>query len=360
MKKALRILVILSVVLAMAALVVKRKKEAKMVKPSGMRPVTVHVAKVEQRPLEKVHSYLGVVEAWQTAVISSRLSARINAVPHDEGDFVKAGDLLLQLDDSDLQAQLKAAESSIQSLETNRKFWGYEDRRDSKLAKEGVISKVEAEATHNRLAEAAAKLDAARRSRDGITTQLSYTRLTSPFAGLISARNIDPGDLAAPGRALMVVEDHSALKIAFDAPQEDMDFLKTGLPVRVEVNGETLDFEITHIYPSVNHARMVRVEVKAPFDAGIRIGAFIPLKVSWLRHEQAVTVPRESLMRTADGKTSVFTVDKNTLHLRPVETVMESDGWVEAKGLQLGEQVVTSTFLGWANLAEGLRVEVIK
>ena len=360
MKKILRIVIILLVVLAMAALVIKRKKAAKMVKPYGMRPVAVHVAEVKQRPIEKAHSYLGVAEAWQTAAVSSRLSARIDAVPTDEGDEVKSGDLLLQLDDSDLQAQLNAAEASIQSLETNHEFWAQEDQRDSKLAEEGVISKVEAETTHNRLAEASAKLDAAQRSRDSLHTQLSYTRLSSPFDGLISARNIDPGDLAAPGRTLMVVEDHSALKIAFDAPQEDMDFLKTGLPVRAEVNGKVLDFKITHMYPSVNQARMVRVEVKAPFDSGFRIGAFVPLKVVWLRHEQAVTVPRESLMQTADGKTSVFTVDQNTLHLRPVETVMESGGFVEVNGLQAGEQVITSTFLGWATLADGLKVEVVQ
>ena len=360
MKKVFRIVIILLVVLAMAVLVVKRKREAKMVKPYGMRPVTVHVAEVKQRPLEKAHSYLGVAEAWQTAAISSRLSARIEVVPRNEGDEVKAGDLLLQLDDSDLQAQLNAAESSIQSLETNHEFWVNEDRRDGKLAAEGVISKVEAETTHNRLAEAVAKLDAARRSRDGITTQLSYTRLTSPFAGVVSARNVNPGDLAAPGRALMVLEDRSALKIAFDAPQEDVVFLKTGLPVQAKVNGKIFDFAITRIYPSLNQDRMVRVAVKAPFAFGIRIGAFVPLKVVWLRHDEAVTIPRQSLMRTADGKTSVFIVEQNMLRLRPVETVMESDGWIEVKGLQSGKQVVTSTFLGWANLAAGLRVEVVK
>lgn len=359
MKKGLRIVIILLVVLAMVVLVIKRKKQAAAASAYGMRPVAVHVAEVKQRPLEKAHSYLGVAEAWQTAAVSSRLSARIDAVPTDEGDEVKAGDLLMQLDDSDLQAQLNAAESSIQSLETNHKFWTDEDQRDSKLAADSVISTVEADTTRNRLAEASAKLEAARRSRDSLYTQLSYTRLTSPFDGLVSARNVDPGDLAAPGRTLMVVEDHSALKIAFDAPQEDMDFLKMGLPVRAEVNGQLLDFKITHIYPSVNHARMVRVEVKAPFDSGIRIGSFIPLSVVMERHEQAVTIPRESLMETPKGKVSVFVVRDGKLEVRPVEIRMESDGKVEVSGVEAGEQVVTSTFLGWATLASGITVEVL-
>jgi multidrug efflux pump subunit AcrA (membrane-fusion protein) len=71
-----------------------------------------------------------------------------------------------------------------------------------------------------------------------------------------------------------------------------------------------------------------------------------------------VTIPRDSLMRQASGQTVVCVVEQDTLRLRPVETGMESDGFVEVGGLEPGERVVTSTFLGWANLCEGLKVEV--
>lgn len=360
MKKVIRIILIFVVLLAMFALVAKRRKAAKAAKPYGMRPVTVHVAEVTQQPIESAHSYLGVVEACQVARISSRISAKVDGVLRDEGDSVKAGELLLQLDDSDIQAQIKAAESTIKGLITNKKFWVGEYRRDSKLAKEGVISSVEAETTHNRMADAISKLKAAQRNLDSLRAKLVYTRLTSPFDGLVTTRDVDPGDLAAPGRILMVVEDHSALKIAFDAPQEDIQFLKTGLPVRIEAGGKTLDLVITHMYPSLNHARMVRVEVRASDDTGFRIGSFIPLKVIWLRHENAITVPSESLMQRGPGDWLVFTVTDGTLALRPVKKIMASEGRVEVTGIQPGEQVVTSTFLGWANLSDGLKVEVIK
>lgn len=360
MKKALRILVILVVVLALAALVAKRKQQAKAVKPYGVRPISVHVSPVTQQPMESAYSYLGVVEAWQVARVSSRVSAKVDAVPRDEGDFVKAGELLLQLDDSDIQAQIKAAESTIQGLETNRDFWVSEDRRDSTLAADGVISSVEADTTHNRRAEAVSKLETAQRNLDSLRNQLLYTKLTSPFDGLVTSRDVDPGDLAAPGRALMVVEDHSALKIAFDTPQEDVEFLKTGLPVRAELDGKPVTLEITHMYPSLDRGRMVRVEVQATGESGFKIGAFVPLKVIVQRHENAVTVPRESLMQRGTDDWVAFTVVDGVLKLNPVQKVMESEGRVEIEGLQPGADVVTSTFLGWANLAEGLKVEVVK
>lgn len=360
MKKKLRIIVILVVVLALASLVAIRKKQANAATPYGMRPVPVHVAPVTQRPMENAHSYLGVVEASQVARVSSRVSAKVNAVPHDEGAFVKAGDLLLQLDDSDIQAQIKAAQSTIQGLETNRDFWVSEDLRNSKLAADGVISTVESDTTHNRRAEAVSKLEAAQLTLDSLRSQLLYTKLTSPFDGVITTRDVDPGDLAASGRTLIVVEDHSTLKIAFDAPQEDMEFLKTGLPVRAELGGKPVKLEITHIYPSLDRGRMVRVEITAGGNAGIQTGSFVPLNVVWQRHETAITVPRESLMQRGPDDWVVFTVADGQLKLNPVQKGMESDGLVEVEGLQAGGQVVTSTFLGWANLAEGLTVEVVK
>lgn len=360
MKKIIRVVIILVVVLAMVAAVAKRKRHLKKVPPYGVRPVAVHVAPVMQEPLESAHSYLGVVEPWQVARISSRISARVEQVFFYEGDDVKKDEQLLELDSGDVLAQLKAMESTIQSLETNKLFWVAENKRDSKLAQEGVISPVEAETTHNRMAEAVAKLEALRSTRTSLMTKLSYTQLKSPFDGQVTVRAVDPGDLAAPGQALMEVEDRSALRIAFDAPQEDMEFLKKGMLVRVAVSGKTMDLEITRIYPSLDHARMVRVEVKTAPIPELQSGAFLPLKVVWRVHENAVTVPRESLMKRAPKDWVVFTVADKKLQLRSVEKVMESGGRVEVQGLETGEQVVISTFLGWANLAEGLKVEVVK
>ena len=360
MKKAGRILLIIVVLAGMARVVVKRQAQAKQAQPYGLRPLSVHVAEVTQQPLENAHNYLGVVEAWQVARVSSRITTRVDIVSRSEGDAVKAGDLLLQLDDSDIQAQIKAAEAAIEGLEANRAFWVAEDRRDHTLAQEGVIAIAEAEITRNRLIDAASKLATAQRTLESLSTTLRYTRLTSPFDGVITARVVDPGDSASPNHTLMVVEDHATLKIAFEAPQEDMQFLQTGLPVRATVGGKRIDLAITRVYPSLNHARMVRVEVQAPGDAGFQIGAFTPLQVVWLRHENAITVPRESLMQRGSGDWFVFTVANGKLVLRAVEKIMEGDGRVEVSALQPGEQVVISTFLGWANLTEGLSVEVME
>lgn len=360
MKKAVRIVIVLLVVLAMVMAVKRRRAAMGQTKPYGVRPVAVHVAPVVEETLERSHSYLGVVEPWQVAKVSSRISARVEQVLHWEGDRVEKGELLVTLDDSDIRAEIQALESTIQSLETNKQFWVAEDRRDSKLAKEGVITPVEAETTHNRMAEAVARLDSARNNRKTLMNKLSYTQLKSPFDGQVTIRDVDPGDLAAPGRSLMVVEDRSAFKISFDAPQEDIGFLKTGMGIRATVQGKPLDWKITRIYPSLNSARMVRVEARISPQSALHSGSFVSLELVSDRMENAVTVPRESLMQKGFDDWSVFTVADGKLHLKPVRKLMESGGRVAVQGLEAGEQVITSTFLGWANLSDGLKVEVMK
>ena len=361
MKKAPRLIVVLIIIVAMAALVVKRKHQIKNAPAFGMHPLPVRVITPSVTDLQDTRGYLGTVEPYQTAAVASRISARIASIPLDEGDTVKQGDLLLQLDDSDIRAGIKAVESNIQSLETNLAFWASEDLRDSKLAKDGVIPAVEAQVTHNRMSEAAAKLSTARGELGKLNTQLEYTRLTAPFDGIITARRVDPGDLAAPGKVLMTVEDRSSLKIAFDAPQPDLSFLKVGLPVELEINGKPLRLNITHIYPTLNKARMVRVEIKAEPSSQLTSGAFVPLAVVKTQIRKTAALPDSCIMKSPEGQSVVFTVKDGRLHLNQVEVGMRgNNGLISVKGISPTDKVVTSTFLGWANLAEGLKVEVAK
>ncbi len=269
MKKIVSAIVIIALILAMGALVAKRKGQAKKVEAYGKRPVPVHVAEVKRQTLKSTHSYLGILEARQTARISSRISAKVDRVLFAEGARVKAGELLIELDDQVIQADIKgieaqimASRATIKSLESNKAFWVAEDKRDRKLAEEEVISKVEAETTSNQMIEAAARLQSAQaslktlqRNRDSLSTKLIYSKLRSPFAGQVASRYVDPGDLATPGKNLMVVEEQGDLKIGFGTPQEDMHFLKVGLPVQAEIAGQKLNLTISHIYPSFDRSR---------------------------------------------------------------------------------------------------------
>jgi len=372
MKK--KILIIIIVIIAMLALVAKRKIQQKKVKPYGELPVPVHVAEASKRQVERTHDYLAEVEAWQNAKISSRLAARVLLLYHIEGDFVKEGEILLQLDDKDIKEEIKGVEKEINGvkvtvdgLKTNFQYWAKENKRYKELVSGGAISQASADDVYNKSVTAYSlynaktdELESLNHTRDGLMSKLSYTKLVSPYDGLVTRRNVYPGDLASPGEVLMIVQEQSKLKLVFDIPQEDLHFIKLGLPVYVRNCDCRLELKITHIYPSFDKSKMVRVEVAIPPTNNFRIGEFVPVSVVLIRHENVIAVPSESLIETPEGKTAVFIIKNGKLEIRTVEKIIKSNGYAEVKGVKAGEKVVTSTFLGWATLSSGLRVEEIK
>jgi RND family efflux transporter MFP subunit len=344
----------------MALLVMKRKQALKAAAPYGMRPLAVHVVEARVEPLEKVHSYLGTVESCSSAAISSRVSARVESVAVDEGSAVKAGDLLLKLDQSDITARIAALDSTISGLETNRAFWVAEDERNARLAKDGVIPAAEAQATHNRMTEATSKLNSAVSERSTLQTQLAYTTMRAPADGIVTARLVDPGDLALPGHPLVELDTGKCRRVAFKAPQADAAFISKGGKVAAKIDGKDVELKITAVYPALDRARMFRVEARLPDETAVKTGSFVPLRFVHLHHAEALVLPENCLLKKADGSDAVFVVKKNTLKLMNVKRLAASDGKVEISGISAGDKVVASTFLGWANLADGLKVEVAK
>jgi multidrug efflux pump subunit AcrA (membrane-fusion protein) len=102
------------------------------------------------------------------------------------------------------------------------------------------------------------------------------------------------------------------------------------------------------------------VDLDGADAAGLSSGAYVPLQVV-LRHSKNVTlVPASSLVESPDRNSHVFIVQDGHLAARPVKVLGSSGNEVAVEGIQAGEQVVLSTFLGWAQLASGLKVEVMK
>ena len=178
----------------MLALVAKRKIQQKKVKPYGELPVPVHVAEAVKKQVERTHDYLAEVEAWQNAKISSRISARVLKLYHIEGDFVKKGEILIQLDDKDIKEEIKSVEKNISGikvtidgLKTNFQYWVKENKRYKNLVSSGAISQASADDIYNKSVTAYSlynakkdELDALNHKLQGLMSKLSYTKLVSP------------------------------------------------------------------------------------------------------------------------------------------------------------------------------------
>jgi len=390
-KKRILVLVILAAIVLFAVALIKHKKRKLASAPKyGMRPVPVRVITAELGSLATTIDYLAVVEPLRIANVSARVTATVDKMLCDEGDTVKIGDVLIKLDDREIknditsveaaiaqgQSELAANQSLVISFGNSVAYWNREAQRDKTLADKGDIPGASAEATVDKASEFQGKLDAAKHKSEAFKhlidslgskkaqfeTRLSYCTIKSPYDGLVTQRLVDPGDMAALGKKLLVVEDRSRLKLAFDVPQQDLSKVKKGLPVRFSVDTETQRAKLSHMYPSFDKARMLQAEVFISEDQkdGLKCGQYLAVSVLLNEIKGAVVLPTSCLVESPKHFQYVFVVKDGILTHHKVKVLSTSEDKAAIEGIAPKQQVVTNTFLGWTTLSTGEKVEVIK
>ncbi|MEF8787451.1 MAG: efflux RND transporter periplasmic adaptor subunit [Planctomycetota bacterium] len=395
MKKILRIGIILLVVAALGGagyyLVRRKQRMLEKVPEYTLEPRPVTISTAREGTLTEERHYLAVVEAGQQADVAPRVTAPVTNIRVDEGDRVKAGDTLVKLDAEEVRhsldsleskikqagAERAAQEATIASLESSAEYWNRERKRDRRLAEKDAIPGSQAEKTADRATEVKAKLQAARdnlravrhriaslrKQKKELQTKLDYYTLESPTNGVVARRMVDPGDMASRGKPVLQVETRDAMRLVFDVPQEDLPEVKEDRPVRYSAGGRERKTPLTLMYPSLNEARMMRAEAWISSNekkAGLTPGAYVSVSVVLERTEGATLVPRSSIIDSPDDSAHVFAVVDGRLEGRKVEVLGYTDDRAAVSGVDPGIEVVRNTYLGWARLAPGQKVEAMQ
>lgn len=394
MKRGFRIgLVLLVIVLLIAGgvfLIQQKKKELKTTGAYGLRPRPVTVAAAKKGNLTIKNEYLAVVEPFEEARVSARVTAEVKQVLVDEGDRVEAGSVLAKLDAEEIEHRIASAEAAIeqakadlsanratvQALETSNDYWQAEKKRDRALADKGAISQVQAEKTAEKAADIKGKLAAARQKSRAIQKRIQaleqqkaelaarrgYYTLKSPFSGRVSRRDADAGDLATPGKTLFVIQNQNRVKISFDVPQKDLPEVNKGQKVSFFAGGHTRNISISVLHPALDKAKMMRAEAwpDQQAAAGLTPGAYLPVSVRIKNLDNVTLVPASALIAGPEGTDHVFAVTGGSLTAKPVEVLGRSADGVAVEGIDAGTPVVENTYLGWATLSSGEKVEAVK
>ncbi|MFP4393035.1 MAG: efflux RND transporter periplasmic adaptor subunit [Desulfohalobiaceae bacterium] len=388
--KAILILVAIGLGLGGFLLVQQKRQEMKEAPEYGQRPRPVTVSQARQGDLKQKKHYLAVVRPQEEAGISARVQAEVREVLVDEGDRVQAGQVLLRLDPEEIkhrlqevkarisqaEAELEAKQATILYLESSQDYWQKEAQRLQKLAQQNAATASEAEKTEDRAKEVQGRLQASRaearaiRSRmdslqqqmQEIKTRLSYYTLRSPGPGVISKRNADPGDMASPAQELLQLQQVDSLKLAFDLPQQDLPLIEQGQECIFQVQGQARKARISLLHPSLDKARMLRAEARLQGEQikGLSPGEFVPLSVVVEEHKAVTLVPRSALIQGPEGREHVFVVREGKLEPKGVQVLGYSRDRAAVKGLEPGADVVRNTYLGWARLSSGQRVEAVR
>ncbi|MCF8085343.1 MAG: efflux RND transporter periplasmic adaptor subunit [Desulfohalobiaceae bacterium] len=386
----LPMLALVALIIGAFLLVQNKRQELANAPKYGGDPRPVTVTEAEKGDLRLTRDYLAVVEPDKEADVAPRVQAEVEEVCVDEGDAVSQGDVLLRLDSaetrhrlqevkariSEARAELSGNRATIRALEESWRFWQAERERARSLADKGSLSPSEAENTAQKAAEVRGNLESARekskaiqsrirsleQQKEAVESQLGYYTLKSPFSGVVAERRVDPGDMASPSRTLVRVQTTDRLKLAFDVPQKDLSRVSQGQNATFSVDGHKRSAPISLMHPSLNKARMMRAEVRLRNGAGqgLEPGAYVPLSVVLDTLRDATLVPRSSLIPSPEGQKHVFAVEQGRLEPRAVEVLGSNGDRAAVSGIDPGVSVVENTFLGWARLSSGEKVEAVR
>jgi RND family efflux transporter MFP subunit len=386
----LSLLVLLALLAGGFLLVQNKRQELARAPKYGHDPRPVTIAEAEKGDLRITRDYLAVVEPQVEADIAPRVRAEVEEVRVDEGDRVSPGDVLLRLDAAETKhrleevrarirearAELAGNRATIRALEESWQFWRSERERARSLAEKNSLSVSEAENIAQKAAEVRGNLVSAReqstaiqsrirsleQQQKAVEAQLGYYSLKSPMSGVVAERRVDPGDLASASQVLLRVQSANRLRLAFDVPQQDLPRVQQGQRCLFNLAGRQRSAPISLMHPSLNKARMMRAEVRLRDGTGqgLKPGAYLSLTVVLDTLRGVTLVPRSSLIPSPDGQKHVFAVEKGQLEPRPVEVLGASGGRIAVAGIDPGVRLVENTFLGWARLSSGEKVEAVR
>ena len=361
------------------------KEEVRRATPVAAVPVAVHTAAAGEQEWPSGFEATGTVRARTSGAVSSKVMGYVQQVSARVGEHVRAGQTLVTLEVRDLdsavrtaevskaevQAAIPEAESSIAAARANQELARATFRRMEDLFTKKSISNQEFDEASARLKAAEASYEMARARRAQIDSRLAqadqgirsaavmrdYAKLTAPFAGVVTARNVEPGNLASPGTPLLVVEQEGSLRLEAMLDESRLGSVKVGQPV--EVSLEALDkklvAKVSEIEPSVDPAsRSYTVKIDLPAMAQLRSGMF-GRTVFATSARKVLTVPAGAVQERGQLQT-VFAVEDGAAHARLVTTGERGAAGVEIlSGLSAGEQVVSPIPAG---LQDGAKVEV--
>ena len=284
----------------------------------------------------------GRVEAVQQATVSAQTSGRIAELPFDVNDYVAAGDIVMRFTDTEQRAALASANAALEEARARLAEASQEFERFSRMIENNSISKSQFDQSRANRDAAQARLRAAQSGVATAQEQLEYTVVRAPYAGIVSRRHVELGELVSPGQPLISGLSLQQLRVNVDVPQSMFHAVRTIGKAYAYVDGERIEAESLTFFPVADEmANTFRVRVNLPDGAAtLYPGMFI--KVGFVVGEtKRLLVPASAVVRRSE-LSAVYVTDGATISLRQVRLGRRIDESIEIlAGLEEGEVVAT-------------------
>lgn len=308
------------------------------------KPINITVFVAKQQAFASNIQVTGTLLAANEVNISPEITGRVTAVNFKEGAKVSQGQLLVQLNNKDLLAQLKKAQA--QKMLKQLMF-----ERNQALVKKGAISAEEFNTSETELASINADIDL-------LQEQIAKTNIKAPFSGTIGLTNISVGSIVNAGTTITGLQQTDKLKVEFSLPEKYISQVNIGQKVLFKPAGFTEYFEaiIYAIEPKVDEqTRNITARAWYTNKNNLVAGGFASVKLNLLSNNNAIAVPTQSIVPILKGQ-KVYVVQADSIIEKQVETGFRTDEVVEITGgLNSGDTVVVG---GIMYMRSGTKVKI--
>lgn len=350
MKKVIILLLVLSGTAAIAYTLYNNKATMNAETEKAMlrsEYIPVATEKVTFRAIKRDFEANGVFEAHQELTLMAETSGKVVNILKKKGDYVKKGDLILQIDDRLIKSEQIVAALNIEQQEKDFK-------RFSNLAETDAITKKQLEDSERALKIAKAQFEA-------INKRVEDTQIKAPISGYINEDFYEPGVLVSPGMPLANIINKNPLKLTVKVSENEVSALKIGQTLPITVNAlpqEKMEGTVAFISDKADGAFKYEVTLVVKNKEGelVKPGMFGTALFSEAASDEKLVISRQAIAGGLKNP-GVFTITDGKAVFRPIEIRSLNASEVEViSGLESGEQIITT---GLINVKEGIPVKAL-
>lgn len=294
----------------------------------------------ERAPRERIWD--GTIEAVNQATVSAQTSGRVAEIHYDVNDLVEAGAIIMRFTDTEQRAALASASAAVKEATARFAAADNEHERVTGMYENGTVSKARHDEALASFEAARARVESARASVEAAEEQLEYTLVRAPYAGIVSERHVEVGELVQPGQRLMSGLSLEMLRVNVDVPQSLVEPIREIGEARVYVDERVIEGESLTFYPVADPAaNTFRVRVRLPAN-GVTLYPGMFVDVGFVVGEtEKLLVPAAAVVRRSE-LTAVYVVDGEHVSLRQIRAGRRYGDRIEVlAGLGAGELVAT-------------------
>lgn len=302
-------------------------------------PVSVEVKVVQPELLLNTVSATGTILPNEKAEIRPEISGRIVNILFEEGATVQKNKLLVKMNDSDLQAQLKRNQAQAMLL-NNDEF------QKRKLLEIKAISQDEYDAAKSVMLVNQA-------DKQLLESQIAKTEIYAPFTGKVGLRAVSVGNYVASNTLIATIQQLDPVKIEFDVPEKYSSFIKPGLDINFGIDASDSVFmaKVYAVESSITtETRTLKVRALCSNKANLlNPGTFARVNMILERFPEAIKIPSEAILTVLEGN-SVFICKNGKAVTVPVKTGLRTDYEIQiTQGLSAGDSLITTGLLQLTN-----------